>query len=214
MMLFWVLAALLLALALAFLLTPLLRNRAASVDGASRAEANLSVFRDQLAELDADLSAGSIEREQWEAARADLQRGLLEAVDVPSGKAAAPAARSRVAALAVALALPLVSVSLYLLLGNPQGLQPAAENAAQGAPHQLTREQIDTMVARLAQRLESNPDDGEGWIVLARSYNALGRYAEAAAAYGKAEAKFPQDAQLLADYADTMAMAQGQTLQG
>ena len=214
MTLFWVIAALLVGLALAFLVTPLVRNRAASGGSASRAAANLAVFRDQLAELDADLAAGSIDREQWEAARGDLQRGLLEAVDVPSANAAAPVKRSKAAAIAVAVAVPLISVSLYLGLGNPQGLAPGKENAAQGAPHQLTREQIDTMVARLAQRLESNPDDGEGWVVLARSYNALGRYGEAAAAYAKAEAKFPQDAQLLADYADSLAMAQGQTLQG
>jgi cytochrome c-type biogenesis protein CcmH len=214
MTLFWVIAALLVGLALAFLVTPLVRNRAASGGSGSRAAANLAVFRDQLAELDADLAAGSIDREQWVAARGDLQRGLLEAVDAPPGNAAAPAKRSKAAAIAVAVAVPLISVSLYLGLGNPQGLEPAKENGVQGAPHQLTREQIDAMVARLAQRLESNPDDGEGWVVLARSYNALGRYGEAAAAYAKAEAKFPQDAQLLADYADSLAMAQGQTLQG
>ena len=214
MTLFWVIAALLVGLALAFLVTPLVRNRAASGGDASRAASNLAVFRDQLAELDADLAAGSIEREQWEAARGDLQRGLLEAVDVPSAKSAAPVKRSKAAAIAVAVAVPIISVSLYLGLGNRQGLEPGKENAAQGAPHQLTREQIDTMVARLAQRLASNPDDGEGWIMLARTYNALGRFGEAAAAYAKAEAKFPRDAQLLADYADSLAMAQGQTLQG
>jgi cytochrome c-type biogenesis protein CcmH len=201
-------------LALAFLVTPLVRNRQAPGGSASRAAANLAVFRDQLAELDADLAAGSIDGEQWEVARGDLQRGLLEAVDVPSAGAPAPAKRSKAAAIAVAVAVPLISISLYLGLGNRQGLEPAKENASQGAPHQLTREQIDTMAARLAQRLESNPDDGEGWIMLARTYGTLGRFAEAAGAYAKAEAKFPQDAQLLADYADILAMAQGQSLQG
>ena len=214
MTLFWVIAALLVGLALAFLVTPLVRNRAASGGSASRAAANLAVFRDQLAELDADLAAGSIDREQWEVARGDLQRGLLEAVDVPSANAAASVKRSKAAAIAVAVAVPLVSVSLYLGLGTPQGLEPGKENAAQGAPHQLTQEQIESMAARLAQRLESKPDDGEGWVMLARTYNALGRFGEAAAAYAKAEARFPQDAQLLADYADSLAMAQGQTLRG
>jgi cytochrome c-type biogenesis protein CcmH len=214
MTLFWVIAALLVGLALAFLVTPLVRNHAASGGSASRAAANLTVFRDQFAELDADLAAGSIGREQWAAARGDLQRGLLEDVGTPAASATAPAKRSKAAAIAIGIALPLVSVLLYLGLGNPQGLDPRQESAAQRAPHQLTREEIDTMVARLAQRLESNPDDGEGWVVLARSYNALGRYGEAATAYAKAEAKFPQDAQLLADYADSLAMAQGQALQG
>src|SRR5665647_1528359 len=76
------------------------------------------------------------------------------------------------------------------------------------------RSTIESMVERLAQRLESNPDDVEGWIMLARTYSALGRHGEAASAYAKAETRFPQNAQLLADYADSLAMAQGQTLLG
>ena len=214
MTLFWVIAVLLLSVALAFLLTPLLRNRAGSGDGASRDSASLAVFRDQLAELDADLAAGSIDREQWEAARADLQRGLLEDAGAPAVAAAVPAPRSKAAAIVVAVAVPLFAIGIYLVLGNPQGLDPSKASAAQSAPHGLTQEQIEGMVARLAQHLESNPDDAEGWIMLGRSYTAMGRFGDAAAAFAKAEAKFPQNAELLADYADSLAMAQGQTLQG
>jgi cytochrome c-type biogenesis protein CcmH len=215
MTLFWVFAALLLCVALAFLITPLLRSRAAGGGAASRAEANLAVFRDQLAELDADLAAGSIGRDQWEAARADLERGLLQDVETPAGSAAAPAKRSKVAAIAVGIALPLASVLLYLALGNPQGVDPIkAAGDAGGAPHQVTREQIESMATRLAQRLESEPGDAAGWAMLARTYGALGRFGEASSAYAKASALFPEDAQLLADYADALAMAQGRRLQG
>lgn len=240
MTLFWVYAALLAAVALAFLVTPLMRGRASAGAAVSRTASNLTVFRDQLAELDADLAAGTIGREQWEAARGDLQRGLLEDDGAPAASeaapakrskskanaaasarrskataiAAAPVTRSKAAAIVIGIALPIASVLLYLGLGSPQGLDPRRESAAQGAPHQLTPEQIESMVVRLKQRLESNPDDGEGWFMLARTYSALGRFAEAAGAYAKAEAKFPQDAQLLADYADSLAMTQGQTLKG
>ncbi len=211
MTLFWVYAALLTLAALVVLVTPLLRKRAAAGRAASRNDANLAVFRDHLAELDADLAAGNISREQWEASRDDLQRSLLEDVDAAPAGAVALGARSRTAAIAVAVAVPLVSVSLYLALGSRQGLEPVAQQAP---AHQLSKEQIESMVARLAQRLQSTPDDGTGWLMLARTYNALGRFNEAAAAFAKAEAKFPQDAQLLADYADTLAMAQGQRLDG
>jgi cytochrome c-type biogenesis protein CcmH len=214
MTLFWVYAALLSGVALAFLLAPLTRSRATAGAAVSRAASNLTVFRDQLAELDADLAAGAIAREQWEAARGDLQRGLLEDVGAPAASAAAPGKRSGTTVIAIALVVPVVSVLLYLGLGNPQGLDPRRESAAQGGSHQLTQEQIASMAARLAARLESNPGDGEGWIMLARTYGALGRFAEAAGAYARAEAMFPQDAQLLADYADSLAMAQGQNLQG
>jgi cytochrome c-type biogenesis protein CcmH len=214
MTLFWVYAALLTGAALVILLMPLLRGRSRSGASVSRAASNLSVFRDQLADLDADLAAGSIGQDQWEAARADLQRGLLEDAGIPESGAAAPGAGSKLAALAVAVAVPLIAVSAYLALGSPQGLNPSRASAAQGAPHEITQAQIESMVARLAQRLESNPDDAEGWAMLGRTYGALGRYAEAANAYAKAEALFPQNAQLLADYADNLAMVQGQSLKG
>lgn len=213
MSMFWVYAALLTAAALAILVTPLLRGRASAAAPASREASNLTVFRDQLAELDADLAAGTIGREQWEAARADLQRGLLEDTGVAAA-APARATHSKAAAIAVMVAVPLVSVAVYMVLGSPQGLNPSKASATQGAPHELSQAQIEAMVASLAQRLEANPDDVEGWVMLARTYGALGRFNEAAGAYAKAEARFPQNAQLLADYADSLAMAQGQTLQG
>ncbi len=212
MTLFWVYAALLVGVALAFLLTPLLRSRADAT--ASRSATRLDVYRDQLAELEADLAAGTIDREQWQAARGDLERGLLEDAETPRAEAPVPAKRSKAAAIAVVVAVPLISVALYLGLGNPQGLAPAKQADAQGAPHQISKEQIESMAVRLEQRLASTPDDGVGWLMLARTYNALGHFDKAAAAFAKAEAKFPQDAQLLADYADTLAMAQGQRLEG
>lgn len=214
MTMFWVYAALLTALALAILITPLLRRRAKSHAAISRKASNLSVYRDQLAELDADLAAGTIGRDQWDAARADLQRGLLEDAAVPEADPVAPATRTKLAALAVAVAVPIIAVSTYLVLGTPQGLDAARTSAAQAAPHGLTQDQIEAMVARLEQHLQSNPDDVEGWTMLGRTYNALGRFADASAAYAKAEARFPDNAQLLADYADSLGMAQGQSLLG
>jgi cytochrome c-type biogenesis protein CcmH len=62
--------------------------------------------------------------------------------------------------------------------------------------------------------MRENPSDGEGWAMLARSYNVLGRYQEASTAYEKAVSLLPQDAQLMADYADALAMSQGQKLEG
>lgn len=216
MTMFWVYAALLTAVALAFLITPLLRGRGRSVAAVSRTTSNLTIFRDQLAELDADLAAGSIDREQWEAAGADLQRGLLEddAGTPAAASAAAPVKRSTVAAVVLAVALPIVAVSAYLVVGNPQGLNPSEVSAMAGAPHGVTQAQIEGMVAELAQRLKSKPDDAEGWVMLARSYSALGRFGDAAGAYGQADARFTLNAQTLADYADSLAMSQGESLLG
>ncbi len=216
MTLFWVYAALLTTLALAILVAPLLRNRSKDAASVSREASSLSVFRDQLAELGADLAAGSIDHEQWEAARADLQRGLLEDSGAAEVSKAVPVAHSGAAAVVVALAVPIASVAIYLVLGSPQGLNPnrASASQTQESPHELSQGQIESMVVTLAQRLEADPDNVEGWVMLARTYTALGRFKEAADAYAKAEARFPTNAQLLADYADSLAMAQGQTLKG
>src|SRR5207302_3759099 len=87
--------------------------------------------------------------------------------------------------------------------------------AAGGAnPPGMTVAQFQAAVVRLAARMKDNPEDAEGWMMLGRSYVVLGRFGEASEAYAKAAARLPRDAQLLADYADALAMAQGRTLQG
>jgi cytochrome c-type biogenesis protein CcmH len=70
------------------------------------------------------------------------------------------------------------------------------------------------MVERLAARLRENPDDTDGWKMLGRSYTVMGRFREAVDAYSKAALRAPRDAQLLADFADALAMTRGQSLQG
>ena len=110
--------------------------------------------------------------------------------------------------MAAHLALrPVLALAVYLAVGDPATLSRQAEHGA-------TVEQIETMVARLAARLRENPDDAEGWKLLGRSYAALGRFAEAADAYAKAALRAPRDAQLLVDFADVLAMARGQRLDG
>src|SRR6185503_12265757 len=200
---FWLSAVALTVVALELVLRPLLwRKSGAQV---SRATANVSVHRDALRELDADLAAGKIARADYERARVELEARLLEDVRRPD-EPAAPAPRRRLA-LALGVALPVLAAALYFLTGNPGALQREAE-------HAQTVAQLDAMVERLADKLRANPDDAEGWKLLARSYSALGRYEDAAQAYAKAAARAPRDAQLLADFADALAMARGRRLAG
>jgi cytochrome c-type biogenesis protein CcmH len=99
-----------------------------------------------------------------------------------------------------------------MAVGNPRALLP--QTAEGGNQHGLSAQQFEALVSRLAARLKDNPEDAEGWMMLGRSYAVLGRFGEASEAYAKAAARMPRDAQLLADYADALAMAQGRTLQG
>jgi cytochrome c-type biogenesis protein CcmH len=106
-------------------------------------------------------------------------------------------------------------VTLYARLGNPGTEELAVGATASGSEtHDVSDAQIAAMVEKLAQRLKARPDDADGWVLLARSYQALGRYTEAADAYARAETLIPDDASLLANYADMLAMTQGRKLAG
>ena len=214
MTVFLISAALLLAVALLFVLPTLLRQAAVVNPHALRAEVNLTVLRDQMRELDADLAAGTINATAHASARQELERRVAEDVQPGVVSVDATAAGKRWTAVLVGLSVPLAAVSLYLLLGSPAGLDPARTAAPKEQAHQITEEQILGMVAALAQRLEKEPNNTEGWMMLARSYNAIGRFAEAAGAYGRLVKLVPGDAALLADYADTLAMSLNRSLQG
>ena len=177
----------------------------------TRDAVNAAVYRDQLRELEADLRAGTLAPDQYEKARLEIEARLI--ADVGTGEASAETPRgARGAALALGLAIPICALAVYLSVGNPSAVLPQAAGGAN--PHGMTKAQFEAAVVRLAARMKDNPEDAEGWTMLARSYAVLGRFGEASEAYGKAAARMPRDAQLLADYADALAMAQGRTLQG
>lgn len=209
MTVFWVIAVLLAGAALAFVLPPLLGRRRAAPDAANNA-ANVAVYRDQLRELEADLAAGTLARDQYEDSRRELEARLLDDVRDPgTGTRAAKPVRGT--AIAAGIAIPLVSILLYLTVGTPNALLPQSPG---GDSRGITRQQIEGMVERLAARMGENPDDATGWVMLGRSYAVLDRFPEAVSAYANAVKRSPPDAQLLADYADALAMAQGRRLQG
>lgn len=197
------LAILFVAAALWFVLAPLLRTPRAS---GSIQGANLSVYRDQFAELERDLRLGTLDSQQYEASRAELQRRLLDdAGEAPATAAAAGAGRAT--AIVIALTLPLLAGVLYWQLGEPQALDPAQRTPA--AADAVTPEQFEAMTAELAARMAANPDDGEGWAMLGRAYKVLGRYPEAVSALGEANRRNPGVPDLMVDYAEALAQVHG-----
>jgi len=104
----------------------------------------------------------------------------------------------------------------YLVLGGPQALIPATtqQAAAAGKEHDLSPQQVEAMVDKLVARLEKEPGNAEGWVVLARTYYSMNRFPEAAKAFERAVALVPDNADLLADYADALGAVQGNTLAG
>jgi cytochrome c-type biogenesis protein CcmH len=217
--LFWVICAGFILLALAFVLpTALQRSDKSNNKDDERKQANIAVYRDQLAELEADLKNGIIGQEQYAQDREEIERRLLE--DTASGKVETKAvtvnANTRSTAYALGIALPIVAIIFYLNVGNPKSItgEVAAPPTAPNASGARSQEQIEANVAALARRLQTNPSDAQGWTMLARSYNSMERFSEAAGAYAKATELTPNDADLWAEYAFATAMASGRSLEG
>ena len=197
MTLFWMLCALLALLAVAFVALPLLR--ASRIDaGPARAALNAEVYRDQLLELDRELADGVMSVEQHAIARAELDRRALSEAAVPAAAAdgAPTVRRGRWLTSSMLALVPVLAFVGYLSLGNPAALNP---------PDQQFLEMVDA----LAEKMKTNPDDAQGWVMLARAYQITGRMPESIAAFEKASALRPDDANLLAGHADALAMVQG-----
>jgi cytochrome c-type biogenesis protein CcmH len=211
---FMLLAGLLLAAALLLLLPPLLgrrSRRSAAMAREDQAATAVAVLREQLADLEAERAAGRVDDETYAKSRDELERRVLEegAREAARGPAWHPA---RAWALVTALAVPAAALGLYLALGNPEGLDPA--KVAGAGQSKFTPEQIEGMVATLAQRMAREPDNVEGWMMLARSYTMLGRTDEAEQAYRHLAEKMPDNPEVLADWADALGAARGRTLVG
>jgi cytochrome c-type biogenesis protein CcmH len=209
-LLFWSLAALLVALTLAALLRPLLRERV-SASAPDASEATIAVYRDQKRALDAEHAAGTITADEHDSALGELTQRVAEEANVAPARAPLEAHRAKWIAIALLLLIPSAAVVLYNRLGNPETATVAASDAGS---REVSEKQIAAMVDGLAQRLKQHPDDGNGWVLLAHSYQALERFPEAADAYEHAAGLIQNDANLLADYADTLAMAEGRKLAG
>lgn len=215
MIVFSIVAVILIALALLFVLPTLLKSdiaTAAANTSELRNQVNLNVLRDQLRELDADLAAGTIDQTAYEASKKDIEHRVLEDVQTPVAHVASKS-NTRISAALIAIVIPLLALSLYALLGKPAAFNPAevvADNPAGG----VTQQQIADMVSGLAAKLKDKPDDATGWSMLARSYGALGRFGESAAAYAHLDSIMPNNPDVLADYADALGMSQNRSLQG
>ncbi len=217
MSVFWGLVAVMIIIALLFTVPWLLRAGRSPKSRPDLDTLNTEVIKAQLAELETDLKTGRLDENQYAAARHDLERELLADLS-PAATAAKPARSGQWAVLLLVVAIPLMAVGLYQHLGSKeiiplleQGNPTPATTAAAGSPaqHEMGEQSLEEMVNVLAARLQDKPDDLRGWILLARSYETLNRYADALAAYGNARRLSGDNPELLADYADALVMANG-----
>jgi cytochrome c-type biogenesis protein CcmH len=198
-------AILLLGSTLALLLFPFRRRKdgQAAIADLSRKQLNAAIYRDELAEIERDLAEGSLTQADYDTAYAELQRRLIEdSAQEAAAATTAPAGSSAMPAM-LGIALPLCAILLYLALGNPAALNPPPPE------QRFSADEIERMVSGLAAKLEKEPDNLQGWAMLARSYKAMGRLPDAIAAYERAGKLVDGNADLLVEYADALASSTG-----
>jgi len=205
--LFWLIVAGLILAALAMLVPALLKKQLPVDD--DHQQRNIKIARQRLAELKQQLQDGVLTQTQFDEQYAELQLILND--DIQAAVLTQPSNRQgRWVIPLLALLLPCLSVFIYLMLGDVNALNKielqanetkAAENVAQ-------------MIAKLEQRLRQQPDDMEGWKMLARSYSYLQQYQQAADVYAKLYRMQPEDIDVQLQYANNLAMSRGGRMAG
>jgi cytochrome c-type biogenesis protein CcmH len=198
----WFVFALMTAAAIFAVLWPLSRGRRPQNDASE-----VTVYKDQLTEIDRDVAAGLIGSSEAEAARVEISRRLLAAVDSQRAPPSASNIRLRRSAAVMALVgLPIVAVAFYLQLGSPRlGDFPLAQRTR--TPD--VTQPLDNLVAQVEAHLEKNPTDGRGWNVLAPVLARLGRYDDAVRAYHNSITYNGDSGERRADLGETLAAAAG-----
>ena len=198
----------------------------------------IDALKSQMSQLQSLHAAGALSDAQFEEARATLEKRIVDAVVNAPPRAAAPqavrAAPSKALLIGASVAVVAIAAAGYFKWGSPQAVGSAdaakvagmasaganagaAAGASASAPaggHPITSEQIQSMVDKLEADLKKNPQDGNNWAMLGRSYAMLGKHDLAAPALKKAMTFHPEDAGLVADYADALAVVNNSNLDG
>lgn len=215
MLLFWTAAALLLLIAMAFILPPLLKTPAPENNSpvCSGSEAGREAhYRQRLQEIETELEQGLISPDQAGAIKRQAQHALLDWDKHRQPAAASDKGRAG-ALIAIAAFIPLFAIGLYHYLGQPEAIARIAliSGFQEAATETQKRAALDNMLAQLERRLAEQPgnraEEMEGWLMLANSYSALQRYPEAARAAANLYRLRPDDPDILFRYADSLATA-------
>lgn len=205
--LFWIIVAGLVLLALALIVPPLLRKTPLPDD--DHRQRNIKIARQRLAELRQQLQDGVLDQVQFDEQYAELQLMLND--DLQASEAGkAPERQGRWIIPILLVLLPMLSLLLYVSLGDINALSKVELQQTQVK----AAENMAGMMGKLQQRLQQQPDDVEGWIMLGRSYGFLQQYQDAADAFARADKLKPDDVEIMLQYANNLAMARGGSMKG
>ncbi len=210
-MTFWILVTVLILLALLFIVVPLLRVK--EFDEISREDQNIAIAKDKLADLKIQLETREITEEHYEIARKDLENALALDLDNQKMNQLHQGGRWLIAVLVIAL--PVSSFLIYRVLGNPDLLDPEAKLAElhQPAPD-IDNMSVAEIIDLVKKRLDTNPNDGEGWYILGRTFMNIQKYPEAVQAYRRAYELVGDELTIMLSLADAIAMTNDGVMTG
>jgi cytochrome c-type biogenesis protein CcmH len=202
-------AAAILIVALLLLLRPWLgkKSAVAGTGSDSLPALNAAIHRDRLAELERDRTNGVISEVDFNEAVEELQRQLLDDTAAAESSVAGIIPAGRGTLITLALLLPAAGIALYMFLGTPSATLSAEEQSKQATAT------MEKLVAELAQKMEKDPGNAEGWAMLARSYKIMGRWQDAEKAFDRIGPALEKDSSLLTDLAEVIAQ-QARSLEG
>lgn len=215
--LFWAATAVCVLVALAFVLPALLRTRTGAGKTARR-DVNIAVYRDQMKELEADCANGLLSSAQLETARLELEARLVDDALALEDALEPGRVSSRKLGYALGAVLPVAAFGLYFLLGNPASLMAAADAQPGAASPAMADDQSKhdfmEMVRQVEEKIRTNPNDGEAWSILGKTYAVMERWPDAVSAFEQAVRLLPQDAAALSNYAEVLAISNNYSLAG
>jgi cytochrome c-type biogenesis protein CcmH len=198
-MILWFIFAILTALAVLPVVSPYWRRLDEERAGAQ----DLAVYKQQLAEIDDEAARGLLSEAEAQAARIEVSRRILAADKSPAGGARRK--RSAHAPYVIAALIAIIGMGTYLIYGSPNLRdQPLA---ARAVPQEQPA--VESLIARVEERLKSHPGDGDGWRVIAPVYMRIGRYADAANAMRRVLELLGPTPERLSDFAEAATLADG-----
>ncbi len=202
---FWIICALLIAIALIIILPSLFAKQAPK--DLDRKKINRAVYEKKLLELESDRDNDLIDLEQYNIAKSDLERSLID--DLEDHKEVIFNRSNKIMPIIVLFVLPVLAIFSYLKLNNGLiSLDPEFESKMASQQGQMP--DIGKAIAELEGKLKQNSNNLDGWIMLGKSYVVSKRYKEAVKAYGKAnELSDGANPDVLISYGEAKGLAAG-----
>ena len=207
--LFWLIVSTLILTAFLFVLPAFWRKQL--IVPVDLDQENINIAKSRLRELKESKLLGALSDAEYEEQLADLELALSDDLDIKKSIQTLND-QGRWAVYAVILVIPLLATGLYFLLGNYPAVSHTAEMSVDTETAKVA--EIGKMVNRLAEKMKANPDDGQGWLMLGRSYRALEQYPKAVDALANAYRILGEKPEVMMLYADALASNNDKSLIG